>query len=89
MFSIRATSISILLLALCGCAGPGAEDDRLIATDAVCLYNRDLGCVKVRVGADTPHAEYNGQTYFFCGEACRAAFLKEPQKYLASTSASK
>lgn len=28
-------------------------------------------------------AEHNGQTYYFCAPGCKAAFLKEPEKYLA------
>ena len=30
-------------------------------------------------------ADYMGQTYFFCAEACRKAFETEPQKYLVSS----
>jgi YHS domain-containing protein len=26
--------------------------------------------------------EYKGQTYYFCALGCKAAFEKEPQKYL-------
>ena len=28
-------------------------------------------------------AEYEGQTYYFCAPGCKAAFVKEPEKYLA------
>ena len=27
-------------------------------------------------------AEYNGKTYYFCCEKCKAAFEKDPEKYL-------
>ncbi|OGP26257.1 MAG: YHS domain-containing protein [Deltaproteobacteria bacterium GWA2_57_13] len=27
-------------------------------------------------------ANYQGQTYYFCAEACRRAFEKDPDKYL-------
>ena len=27
-------------------------------------------------------SEYQGQTYFFCAPGCKAAFDKEPDKYL-------
>ena len=28
-------------------------------------------------------AEYKGQTYYFCAPGCKAAFEKDPEKYLA------
>ena len=27
-------------------------------------------------------AEYKGQTYYFCAPGCKAAFEREPEKYL-------
>ncbi|HIE04871.1 MAG TPA: YHS domain-containing protein, partial [Candidatus Latescibacteria bacterium] len=27
-------------------------------------------------------AEYKGKTYYFCAPGCRAAFEKEPEKYV-------
>jgi Cu+-exporting ATPase len=30
----------------------------------------------------TQRAEYRGQTYYFCSPGCRAAFEKEPERYL-------
>ncbi len=27
-------------------------------------------------------SEYQGQTYYFCSPGCKAAFDKEPQKYV-------
>jgi YHS domain-containing protein len=29
--------------------------------------------------------EYKGQTYYFCGPGCKAAFEKEPEKYLSKS----
>jgi len=26
--------------------------------------------------------EYQGETYYFCAPGCKAAFMKEPEKYL-------
>jgi YHS domain-containing protein len=34
------------------------------------------------VTADSPHAEYQGKTYYFCCADCPNAFKKEPQKYV-------
>ncbi|KAA3644265.1 MAG: YHS domain-containing protein [Chloroflexi bacterium] len=33
-------------------------------------------------------SEYQGQTYYFCAPGCKAAFDKDPQKYLNSEAAS-
>jgi YHS domain-containing protein len=63
--------------------------DASTVTCHVCRYNNDLACVCVRVKETTPRAEYHGQTYFFCSEDCREAFLKKPQKYLPHTAAAK
>lgn len=32
------------------------------------------------------HAEYGGETYFFCAPVCRDRFLEEPEKYLPEES---
>lgn len=29
--------------------------------------------------------EYKGETYYFCAPGCKAAFEKDPEKYLGST----
>ena len=39
--------------------------------------------VGVRTG-DTPSAEHEGTTYFFCCPGCRGRFARNPEKYLAS-----
>lgn len=45
----------------------------------------DPVCGMTVVAADpTPHAEHNGTTVWFCSDGCRAAFLKEPEKYAAA-----
>ena len=60
------------------------KDSRPEAIDAVCLYNRDLGCVRVRVDASTPHTTHAGKVYYFCGDGYRMIFEKEPEKYVAA-----
>jgi YHS domain-containing protein len=81
---LRALAAAAALAALCGCASVGDQDAdaRPIAEDPVCRYNRDLPCVRVRVDEKTPHATYQGKTYYFCNDGCRVAFEKEPGKYL-------
>jgi xanthine dehydrogenase accessory factor len=38
----------------------------------------------VAVGQETPHAEYEGTTYWFCSPGCRSRFAKDPAAFLAS-----
>jgi YHS domain-containing protein len=49
----------------------------------VCKANADLACVDIPITAETPHADYNGKTYYFCSDDCRNTFLKNPAKYAA------
>lgn len=45
-----------------------------MATDPVCEMDVDEG--------DAPaQAEYQGETYYFCGEGCREKFEENPQQY--------
>lgn len=46
-----------------------------MAIDPVC---------KMEVDPETAvaKAEYKGQTYYFCAPGCKAAFEKDPEKYL-------
>jgi hypothetical protein len=55
--------------------GPGE------AVDCVCATDRDLACVLVTKGPDTPQTVYEGRTYYFCSDHCKARFLKDPEKY--------
>ena len=59
-----------------------ASGGGLPATCHVCRYHNDLACVCVKVKNSTPRAEYQGTTYYFCSDDCRADFLKQPEKYL-------
>ncbi len=45
-----------------------------MATDPVCGMDVDEKKAAAQLG-------YNGQTYYFCTEACKRAFQKEPEKY--------
>jgi len=46
----------------------------------------DLVC-KMEVDPKTApaKAKYQGQTYYFCAPGCKAAFEKDPEKYLTGT----
>lgn len=47
-------------------------------TDPVC---------KMEIGEDTAEAkiEYKGRTYYFCSEACKESFEKNPERFLRKT----
>ena len=47
------------------------------AIDPVCDMEVDMR----KPGGGT--YDYNGATYYFCGQGCNRAFQKEPQAYLA------
>ena len=82
-FGVLTPLCAFLVLSLTGCAG--VSESRLKANEAtceVCRYNNDLACVCVQVREGTPRTEYNGHSYYFCSEECRAAFCKKPEKYL-------
>ncbi|MFI5396021.1 MAG: YHS domain-containing protein [Candidatus Binatia bacterium] len=38
--------------------------------------------MRMRLEADTPIAEYRGKTYYFCSEAEKQMFLKDPEHYI-------
>src|SRR5262249_44882004 len=37
------------------------------------------------VTADSPHAEYNGKTYYFCCAECPKAFEANPEKFVTKS----
>jgi YHS domain-containing protein len=67
----------VALLGLYAIAGETPADT---AKDPVCGMS-----VKTAGAANT--AEYLGKTYYFCSESCKAAFLKDPAKYVPSEAA--
>ena len=40
--------------------------------------------MKVRKSGAAAVSEYKGKKYYFCAEACKAKFEKEPEKYIAN-----
>ena len=76
-----------LVAALPACRS-AAEEAQLIharpghAVCTVCQCTGDLGCMDVEVGPKTPQAQYEGRTYYFCSETCRAAFERDPRAYV-------
>jgi YHS domain-containing protein len=62
-----------------GQATPQAQDT---AIDPVC------GMTVKKTGAKQTF-DYKGTTYYFCNEACKTAFSKDPEKYLTPSAAAK
>lgn len=56
---------------------PAAGELAVEAVDPVCGMT-------VAVTADTPTAEHEGTTYWFCCPGCRGRFARDPAKFLAS-----
>ena len=78
--------LGLLLACAMGCASSGNTSSAATRGPCeqcmVCKYNADLACVNVVVDSTTPEYLYQGQTYYFCSDECRAAFIKNPAKYL-------
>jgi Cu+-exporting ATPase len=53
--------------------GAGAAEARTAATDPVCG-------MRVSAGKGTPSVQRGGKTYYFCSDACRQRFEKQPAK---------
>ncbi|MCG0239427.1 MAG: YHS domain-containing protein [Firmicutes bacterium] len=51
-----------------------------MAKDPVCNMEVDPGTAPAR-------ADHNGTTYYFCSEACRQEFERDPEKYAAAVPA--
>ena len=74
-----------LLAGVAGCvtvSDDAAQGSVAGETCHVCRYNNDLACVCVKVTEKTPRSEFEGRTYYFCSEDCRATFARNPKKYL-------
>lgn len=69
--------MAALLVAACRTPVPGPGE----AECSVCRHEGDLACLCVRIEADTPRLELDGQTWWFCSEECRAAFAADPQRF--------
>jgi YHS domain-containing protein len=54
-------------------AGEAKPGDR-----SMCPVSKDAFTIK----ADSPSAEYQGKTYYFCCPGCKEEFVKDPAKYL-------
>jgi YHS domain-containing protein len=51
------------------------QEAKTMTKDPVCGMEMDEKRAKAT-------STYDGKTYYFCGDGCRAAFEKEPQKFL-------
>jgi YHS domain-containing protein len=81
---MRLFILSLVALAIAGCASGTNEAQHLAANQDACwpcVSENDLACIKVDVDEQTPTAVYNGKTYHFCSEQCKKEFLANPAKY--------
>ena len=63
--------------------GRGQEmTDKTVAVDPVCQMTVDIKTAKYR-------AFRNDETYYFCSAGCKASFDKDPEKFVASSGASR
>jgi YHS domain-containing protein len=82
---LRHALAALFVVCAAACASIPARDPASgCANCPVCLHNADLACVCVKVEADTPRAEWNGQTWYFCSEECKQAFLADPKRFNSS-----
>lgn len=63
------------------CRAPDIEPRPGHAMCPVCRCNGDLACLDVTITPNTPTAVVDGVTYYFCSEACRDDFLREPVEF--------
>ena len=57
---------------------PGASASKAKVGDQVTCA---IDGMKMPLQAETPSAEYQGKTYYFCSEAEKQQFLKNPERY--------
>lgn len=84
--------VAPFLLAASGCEDKPASVPTTTtppATQSSALKVRCPLCVnhEIEVDADTPRADYEGQTYYFCSEGCQERFLSDPAKFIARAKA--
>jgi len=81
-------STMLSLATISGCAAPELHGPAWFALAdgharcPVCDYEGDLACIDVKVGPQTPSAEWNGKTYYFCSWRCRRDFERTPEQYI-------
>ncbi|MDB6131334.1 MAG: hypothetical protein JWM04_2441 [Verrucomicrobiales bacterium] len=81
------TFAAALVLTMSGCETTSAnlaKGSGQTAPCEVCRYHHDLACLNVDVDASTPRTVYEGTTYYFCSDSCKASFIKQPTKYLTA-----
>ena len=69
-------------------ATAGASSTPLVAPGEAKIGDRTKCIVSGHefvVKADSPHAEYNGKTYYFCCPDCPKAFEANPEKFVSKT----
>jgi YHS domain-containing protein len=81
---VAASMLVCLAATLAGCASSSSasRDGRRTSECPVCRCNNDLGCLIVRIDQTTPRSDWQGTTYYFCSQDCKAAFDRAPGQYV-------
>jgi YHS domain-containing protein len=66
-----------------GAQQPPTEGQKKAGEEFTC----PLDGMRMKVAENTPAAEYEGKTYYFCSEAEKQTFLKNPERYVKEPSA--
>ena len=83
---IACIALLCLPVVMAGCQSPAgaheaAADGSQHGQCLVCKHNADLACVDVKINDKTPKTTYQGRTYYFCSDECKAEFEKNPGKF--------
>ena len=77
--------LSAAALAIPSCSAPAApavaRPGEQIELCPVCAWRGDLACMDVVVDDQTPKADFDGRTWWFCSEECRERFVKDPARF--------
>lgn len=82
--------IGLLLLGVFGCEDkPSASPTTSPTQASSAMKVRCPLCVnhEIEVTDETPRAEHEGQTYYFCSQSCHDRFLSDPAKFIARAKA--
>lgn len=78
---MRLLPLLALFISACASLPPVPPAEASVAQCLVCRCRRDFDCLEVDKSPRTPHADFAGRTYYFCGENCRKEFERNPGRY--------
>jgi len=95
MFKTGVITLVALLMGLAlstASATPSIAQDKPVANAVSVVPKADLGMkttcavcgMEIKVKPDTPAAQYEGKSYYFCSTMDRDTFLQNPAKYVSA-----